>query len=1232
MSRLTRIESELKSLEGGRFQNLCNELLFALGYGKITKSGGQIGTDKTIKGTPDSFILLPNGKFVDIEYTVQEKGVYEKFDKDIDKCLDKNKTGISREDIYKIIVCYNTVMSQEELKLLVDRCKSNGVLFEHFDISVISQYLNNKFPYIAKEYFGIEIDSGQVISYDVFIKPQRNVIFSTPLDNEFMFREDEMKSMLEKLENNDVIIVYGKAGIGKTRLSLEVMKNYVNKHPEFEVYCLSSNGENIYSDLQTYFSGTGSYILLIDDANRFERISNIVKLVQKNNFKLILTVRDYALMEVETNLQDIMHDTFELEELSDENLKKILMSESIGIKNHLYLDRICTVSSGNPRLAIMAAIVAKEQNTIESLRDVSNIYRNYFGSILEKVTAQSPDLLITLGILCYFQSLDKASETYSKVKQFFNFEEAQLWGMIRRLYELEVVDIYNNEVIKISDQVLATYFCYYTLIEEQIVDFSLVLNHFFYTYKEKMTDVIYPMLSTFDFTKVVNCIKPHIDRIWVENQFDEDKFGDIIDVFWFVKPLETLLTTKNQVDKLPVYEKDIKFVFPESKNYGHISDFNIKTIKKLTNFDDYLNMSFDLLFQYLEKKPDVFLQVMAVIKESVFYDLNSYYHDYRRQKEFVCFIVSKAKSNKLYGDFLYNLSFDFLKIHHSDVSQKLFKQREVLFTNFNIELTDGMKELRTILLEGLFMVLSKSNIGDFINKYIQSLAYNLDKEIVIYDFNYFSNFFMDKLDNLDYMSCSAINKYIDFLEFNNIEDDRLNELRGRFRNDTVIISKLLYDEYDRRELILEDKYTHEQIEELREQNIKEYFKDYDINQYCKLYEQLVLILQNAQGHTEYQYYESIGYILKDLIIKSIHMYFEFIEYIIQHKNEIKISYPMCKVLSENNPEQYGNLVLIIEKYDFQYRHEWLLRTFEYLPEEQINSNYIEKLKSVYRNMQKNAYIRFEALDKFYKYDKKLYSEVLHSLAEKLNDMNYNLRLLYYVPNILEKVNHDYNLLKTIYLYSCKNDRLFDHSGETMQHLLGENSDFILEYLSCLKGDNDRLSSLYANRQYKFIWKMDNYKDIIDKVIMFFSDEDENSLDRLNTNWHYINQFFGFDKIKENEYLKRAISENCKNNNIIQLIFIPISNIYFNESAEFVDILLKHNNDIDIFKALNFRRGGRVTSNEEKDIEDCINLWESFLPLTKSLEFLMHMEYICKMIEGYKMNLERARRRKYINEY
>ena len=82
MSRINKIESAIKELEGGRFQYLGDACLRKkYHFEKLVSSGSQEGTDKTTRGIPDSY-AEENGKYIYIMYGTQ-KSVIPKLEEDI---------------------------------------------------------------------------------------------------------------------------------------------------------------------------------------------------------------------------------------------------------------------------------------------------------------------------------------------------------------------------------------------------------------------------------------------------------------------------------------------------------------------------------------------------------------------------------------------------------------------------------------------------------------------------------------------------------------------------------------------------------------------------------------------------------------------------------------------------------------------------------------------------------------------------------------------------------------------------------------------------------------------------------------------------------------------------------------------------------------------------------------------------------------------------------------------
>ncbi|MFP3386468.1 hypothetical protein, partial [Tritonibacter sp. SIMBA_163] len=70
----------------------------------------------------------------------------------------------------------------------------------------------------------------------------------------------------------------------------------------------------------------------------------------------------------------------EVEPFTDDQIKDLVRAEySIG--HYLALDRIAELSRGNPRLAVMAAKLTKEEGTLQSIANIESLYDQYFSSI-----------------------------------------------------------------------------------------------------------------------------------------------------------------------------------------------------------------------------------------------------------------------------------------------------------------------------------------------------------------------------------------------------------------------------------------------------------------------------------------------------------------------------------------------------------------------------------------------------------------------------------------------------------------------------------------------------------------------------------------------------------------------------------------------------------------------------------------------------------------------------------
>lgn len=88
-------------LEGGAFQKLFDEYLYKkYKFKNIQTLGVQTATNKPTKGTPDSYVLTDDGKYILINYGSVSSQPAKKIRDDILACFDKAKLSLPKDKIY----------------------------------------------------------------------------------------------------------------------------------------------------------------------------------------------------------------------------------------------------------------------------------------------------------------------------------------------------------------------------------------------------------------------------------------------------------------------------------------------------------------------------------------------------------------------------------------------------------------------------------------------------------------------------------------------------------------------------------------------------------------------------------------------------------------------------------------------------------------------------------------------------------------------------------------------------------------------------------------------------------------------------------------------------------------------------------------------------------------------------------------------------------------------------
>lgn len=474
MANITDIKRRIQELAPAQFQEFCDTFLSKKGYGRVHGYGMKAGTGNTTPGNPDTYFRKENGKYVFVAYTIQQSNIYSKLREDIDKCLDTIKTGLDIAEIEEIICCHTSSnLSAGDDKKLHDLCESKGILLTIYGIDEIANQVHNRYRSLAKDFLGLSIDTNQILQIDEFVSQYDANSISSPFNTIFQYRDKEKNEIMKAMENNSVVIVTGKAGVGKTRIVLESIRNFAETK-DYKLLCVKNNNLGIYDDLVSATEEHGKYLFFIDDANELAELRQILSYTTKGylgyKVKVIVTIRDYEKEKVISEIKEytIPH-MIEISPFSDDEIKGFL-SENLEIRNEDYVKQIIRIAEGNPRIAYMAGRLAVEKQNLSAIKDVSQLYDAYYEKYVNSTLGKDKDLCFTAGILSVVNAVILSDmSVLQEVLANYGITIDDFKSKILQLAKMEFVEIQLDQVAALSDQCLANYMLYYVFFYRKII-------------------------------------------------------------------------------------------------------------------------------------------------------------------------------------------------------------------------------------------------------------------------------------------------------------------------------------------------------------------------------------------------------------------------------------------------------------------------------------------------------------------------------------------------------------------------------------------------------------------------------------------------------------------------------------------------------------------------------------------------------------------------------------------
>lgn len=1236
----TIIERHLLSIDQATFQKMMNHLLFLEGYKFISSPGSVVGKNKTSKGSPDSIFIESDGLFVFCEMTTQEKlatgeTFQKKLRKDILHCFNAEETGIENEHITKVILAFNQTIEADEIQELTNLVKTHNSLTELIIYSIQEiPFCLLYYPGLADKYIpGVKTTQGTFYTLPDFLAISERGV-QPALTNPFVGREAEIEGALAMLASHDLLVLKGGQGVGKSKFAVHLAQ-HLEREQGCEIRVIDSSPVPIWEDLQNFLIPQHKYVLIFDDANKalpnLDYLIQFIKSRQIGSIKVIITVRDYVSHNLEKSLVNVPYQTLTLLIQNESDLRKIidkLIPERIYVSEEV-IDRIISISKDNTRIAIMAITSILQKMDIEILKDIFSLYDQYFKNIRHDILVfEQSKKLQTLGILAFFGILDKNDEpTRLTLETKFNLNWDELWENLLDLERSEMVDMFNRETAKVSDQVLAIYAMYKTFVDSRTVsiNYSKWICEFIDKFPSKIEKTILDLINTFGYEELKPSLESEVIKI---QRVIESKGGNLhqfFDIFWFYREIDTLYFVKSWIDHLP---NDA--VQPEPIEYDYeVNDFitappYISLLMKFWRTDtSYTSQAIDLGIKLMHRQPSRIPQTLKFLVEHTSFKRYDYNRGYVRQFSLFKSLnkpVPTQSQNEISDGIFLSAAWSFLEGEYRE-NEGGTGGHFVIYT-FKPVKTDKLIELRVLILTRLFSLFHQYPVKvlSTLNGYLRTLRH-FDENISEAEESLINEFIDKNLSIEDYSHCTLVKAYISVLirhnklvstTLNRFENSEIFVLANEFKS---IIKNTDLPAIKRYEIL---KSTIEKrTRNATSQSIETFIENLD-----KIFDSSRIL--NGNNHWVNT---SILYLFDSLSETQSTLYYHALHLILSKTFSFQIdygrliSYPLTmKILPGDN------ILKIIDNPDYTHRGQMMFSYYNSIAEIDINElsliNYLDFLSGTGERL---YFYNFENLERF---DKVYISTSL--IVDKDLVKNPNI-VTYVIDHLLVKsgkknlifedqiceLSVKYfidrpDLLQKIFYYQQDKDPRYDHNGSEIQAITSIDNRFILKLLDRLSRKELKAGYWFSDLDLSFVWNQPDYVEIVNSTI-------ESIMKKFPFTSNFeceAGVFFRIDKNIEEltnrveAYISLFIIKNFNSRKHIRLIFNVIAYQFRSKLPQFLTELLTINKEPKFLDVHWLETNGVYSGSRVPKIEAHITFLKSLIELVKGLpEPLDYIEYI-----------------------
>ena len=1176
MVKLHEIESAITRMNSAAFQDLADAYLAKLHpeWSLLSRSGSQLGKQQTIKGTPDSIFISPSGRFILVQHSTAKTNVIGKLNEDINKCLDPLKSDIPKKQVERIVICTSFRPSQKQLNEI------NGLnsFVYLYAIDKIVQDIFLHYPDLANTFLNIELATSELLEISDFVKKYDSSAkkLATPLAIPFKYRESILNEIIDALQKEDIILLSGSAGTGKTKLAVETC---LRLNSSMKCFALNSINDSCKKELNSLRTEPSKILLFIDDIHRISKdsIESFLENYLRKDLparKLIITVRDYVLDEVVHIIKEYRYKNISISTFTDDEINGIISSDPFNIRNTAFQSAINDIAKGNPRLAIMASLLALETNSLDSLHNAADLFGNYFSRIEKDVPFIKETLYIkVLGLLGFFHHIELNASKLDEVLTAFEIRRDGFIEACSNLSSCELVDIY-SDIVKISEQNLGLYYFYKAFLLDGLLSFDTLLESFFISSVSFFKDSIIPVTNLYGYKGVKEKIESSLNSY--SHKVPEEYRRDFYETFYFFIPELTLTFVLKHLTGL-VDITNVAYQTEYNNNDFVFSQHNdLQLLGRLCrNHFDYVTSCLEIMLDIVRKRPEQMPRLIYTLNESFNLGLEDRQFGYIRQKKLLEFFKPLIPNDSIALAAFPEVAKMLLSFTFHDT--KGVRGNSFTFTTISIGLTEDIKSIRERTWE-MVSFLPINAINKILSNY-GGIIDDVSKPVVRYDCQYVNHVIDKHLCQSDFSHCLTIRKLKNLYK-------RLKIRNTFFLKRSQSFTNPAFEMY----VVFTQGNSYPGIKNWERLVRKTYLIKDQIDQDAFI-DNYRIIASGTQSYENYRFNEALDYIVDETMrhcfSRGLSLFRELIPYNyhphLPFRNHMQLRYKYSKIWDA------------IKVADVQSQ----LHFFANLPQKCITNLWRDRFILTVKSLTAKGYLRCEPYRELLVQHPIVTEQIIQHIIDKslpiLDEEWIEYALDNYVP---------LDLVQKSYLV-CQKKSGFDYQKTSLLRLLQYDKSFLIQYLKSFKND-DEIPAL------GFLWSLED-----NEMMMSAFDY------MVEHNWNLFDGIYEklFESIPNNQilraqafllaYVKGNYANHIKMNAVVKVVVSKMDGLKRSIVCEF----LNQTTDVALFETINWTRPESVVySGNVNPGEIEVKRWERLLEDVNSSKLGVKLIPICTYIK------------------